>query len=69
MLTITETIARWACDLKYENLTPASIDAAKRFLYDTIGCALGVVLVGMLFVLVRTLSRVDLTHITRVEAN
>ena len=30
--------------------------------------ALGVVLVGMLFVLVSTLSRVDLTHITRVEA-
>jgi len=31
--------------------------------------ALGAVLIGMLFVLVRTLSRIDLTHITRVEAN
>ena len=41
MPTITETIARWACDLKYEDLTAESIDAAKRFLYDTVGCALG----------------------------
>ena len=41
MPTITETIARWACDLKYEDLTAESINAAKRFLYDTIGCALG----------------------------
>ena len=41
MATMTETIARWACDLKYEDLTPESIDAAKRFLYDSLGCALG----------------------------
>jgi len=41
MGTITETIARWACDLKYEHLTAESIDAAKRFLYDSLGCALG----------------------------
>ena len=41
MPTITETIARWSCDLKYEDLTPDAIDAAKRFLYDTLGCALG----------------------------
>ncbi|MCH8965044.1 MAG: MmgE/PrpD family protein [Planctomycetes bacterium] len=41
MPTITETIARWACDLTYDDLTPEAIDAAKRFLYDTIGCALG----------------------------
>ncbi len=41
MSTHTETIARWACNLKYEDLTPESIDAAKRFLYDTLGCALG----------------------------
>ena len=41
MSTITETIARWACNLKYEDLTAESINAAKRFLYDTIGCALG----------------------------
>ena len=41
MATLTETIARWACDLKYEDLTPESVDAAKRFLYDSLGCALG----------------------------
>ena len=41
MPTITEKIARWACDLTYDVLTPESIDAAKRFLYDTLGCALG----------------------------
>ena len=41
MSTHTETIARWACDLKYDDLTAESIDAAKRFLYDTVGCALG----------------------------
>ncbi len=41
MGTITETLSRWACDLKYEDLTPESIDAAKRFLYDSLGCALG----------------------------
>ncbi len=41
MATHTETIARWACDLTYEDLTPESIEAAKRFLYDSLGCALG----------------------------
>jgi len=41
MGTITETISRWAVDLEYEHLTPDAIDAAKRFLYDSIGCALG----------------------------
>ncbi len=41
MGTHTEAIARWACDLKYSDLTPDAIDAAKRFLYDTLGCALG----------------------------
>jgi 2-methylcitrate dehydratase len=41
MPTITDTIARWACDATYEDLTPDAIDAAKRFLFDTLGCALG----------------------------
>ncbi len=41
MATMTETIARWACDLKYEDLTPEAIDASKRFIYDSLGCALG----------------------------
>ncbi len=41
MPTITEQISRWACDVRFEHLTPAAIDSAKRFLYDTLGCALG----------------------------
>ena len=41
MPTITEQIARWATDVRYQHLTPEAIDAAKRFLYDTLGCALG----------------------------
>ncbi|MFQ5589694.1 MAG: MmgE/PrpD family protein [Phycisphaerae bacterium] len=41
MGTLSETLARWACSLKYEDLTPDAVDAAKRFLYDSLGCALG----------------------------
>jgi 2-methylcitrate dehydratase len=41
MATMTDTIARWACDMKYEDLPAEVLDTAKRFLYDTIGCALG----------------------------
>ena len=41
MGTITETLARWACDLKYDDIDANSVDAAKRFLYDSLGCALG----------------------------
>ncbi len=41
MGTLTERLARWACDLKYEQLTPEAVETAKRFLYDSMGCALG----------------------------
>jgi 2-methylcitrate dehydratase len=41
MATLTETIARWACNLKYEDLAPEAVKAAKYFLYDSLGCALG----------------------------
>ncbi len=41
MPTITHQISTWACNAKYEDLPPAAIDAAKRFLYDTLGCAVG----------------------------
>ncbi len=41
MATITAQLARWATELKYEDLSPESVEAAKRFLYDTLGCALG----------------------------
>jgi 2-methylcitrate dehydratase len=41
MTTITQTLSDWASSLKYEDLTPEAVAAAKRFLYDSIGCALG----------------------------
>lgn len=41
MATITETLSRWASALRFEHLTPESIAAAKSFLYDSLGCALG----------------------------
>jgi 2-methylcitrate dehydratase PrpD len=34
-------IAEWACSLKYQHLSPAAIQAAKLFWFDSIGCALG----------------------------
>ena len=39
--TITETLSRWAADLAYEDLSPDAIHEAKRFLLDSLGCALG----------------------------
>ena|SRR5437899_1914785 len=33
--------AEWACALKYEHLSPAAIQAAKLFWFDSIGCVLG----------------------------
>jgi 2-methylcitrate dehydratase len=41
MGTITATLSEWACGLRFEDLTGEAIDAAKRFLYDSIGCTLG----------------------------
>ena len=38
---VTETMARWAADLKYEQISPEAIHQAKRFLLDSVGCALG----------------------------
>lgn len=38
---ISEQIARWAAALRFEHLAPEAIEAAKRFLYDSLGCALG----------------------------
>jgi 2-methylcitrate dehydratase len=41
MATITATLAHWAANLRYEDINTESVDAAKRFLYDSVGCALG----------------------------
>jgi 2-methylcitrate dehydratase len=38
---LSHNIAEWACGLKYEDLSPEAIQAAKLFWFDSIGCALG----------------------------
>ena len=38
---ISYDLANWAANLTYEKLSPESIEAAKLFLYDSLGCALG----------------------------
>ncbi|MBU1702556.1 MAG: MmgE/PrpD family protein [Candidatus Eisenbacteria bacterium] len=38
---LSKTLADWASQLKYEHLTDDAIDAAKRFMYDSVGCAIG----------------------------
>ncbi|MBN1513146.1 MAG: MmgE/PrpD family protein [Phycisphaerae bacterium] len=40
-MTITQTLSEWASGLRFEDLDAPAVDAAKRFLYDSIGCALG----------------------------
>ncbi|UCG33543.1 MAG: MmgE/PrpD family protein [Phycisphaerales bacterium] len=41
MPTITHRLSEWAAGLRFEALTDDAVDAAKRFLYDSLGCALG----------------------------
>ena len=41
MVTVTETLARWASNLTFEQISHEAVDAAKLFLYDSVGCALG----------------------------
>src|SRR5438105_4477952 len=38
---LSHTLAEWAASLKYEHLSPAAIQSAKLFWFDSIGCALG----------------------------
>jgi 2-methylcitrate dehydratase len=38
---VTETLARWAEEAVYEDLSPEAVQEAKRFLLDSLGCALG----------------------------
>ena len=40
-MTITAPIAQFAANLKFEDLSPDAIYQAKRFLLDSLGCALG----------------------------
>jgi 2-methylcitrate dehydratase len=39
--TITATMARWAEGLRYEDLSEAAVHEARRYLLDSLGCALG----------------------------
>src|SRR5271165_3327641 len=39
--TITATMSRWAAGLQYEQLSQDAVYQAKRFLLDSVGCALG----------------------------
>jgi len=39
--TVTATISRWAAGLEYEQLSQDAVYQAKRFLLDSVGCALG----------------------------
>ncbi|MBK9118088.1 MAG: MmgE/PrpD family protein [Phycisphaerales bacterium] len=41
MATISGKLAQWATAVRFEDLTPEAIAAAKRFLIDTLACALG----------------------------
>jgi 2-methylcitrate dehydratase len=41
METLSRTLARFAAKLDYTNLTPRAVAEAKRFLLDSLGCALG----------------------------
>jgi 2-methylcitrate dehydratase len=38
---LSHTLAEWATGLRYEQLSKASVRAAKLFWYDSLGCALG----------------------------
>lgn len=38
---ITKTLAEWAASVRFEDLSPQAIHAAKLFLFDSVGCALG----------------------------
>jgi 2-methylcitrate dehydratase len=39
--TVTAQMARWAANLNYRQISPEAVYQAKRFLLDSVGCALG----------------------------
>ena len=39
--TVTAQMSRWAANLHYKQLSPEAVYQAKRFLLDSVGCALG----------------------------
>ena len=41
MATLAETLSGYACALRYEDLPEETVHLAKRFIIDTLGCAIG----------------------------
>jgi 2-methylcitrate dehydratase len=41
MSTVTRTLSEWAATVRFEDLPPAVVTEAKRYLMDSVGCALG----------------------------
>ena len=41
MSSVSRTLAEWTTALRYEDLPAEVVECAKRFLYDSIGCAFG----------------------------
>ena len=41
MGTVSQRIAKFAAELDYDDLLPETVNEAKRFLYDSLGCAFG----------------------------
>ena len=39
--TVTAKMSRWAAGLQYKDISPEAVYQAKRFLLDSLGCALG----------------------------
>ncbi|MBL8763921.1 MAG: MmgE/PrpD family protein [Phycisphaerae bacterium] len=38
---LSQTLAEWACGLRFEHLSAAAVERAKLFWFDSMGCALG----------------------------
>ena len=39
--TITARISRWAAGVTFDRISPEAVHEARRYLLDTLGCALG----------------------------
>jgi 2-methylcitrate dehydratase PrpD len=41
MIHVTQALAEWAAGVRYDDLPAEVVTQAKRFLMDSVGCALG----------------------------
>src|SRR3990172_5838152 len=58
-LTVAETLARYAANLRYEDLPPEVARTAKRIILDTLGCAIGGYTAGPSQIAIRLASAVS----------